>query len=90
MANSKEKINETITPEEVTPEEAVPVEKKVKIIIPMTRDDEGDVFVSVNNRTWQIQRGEEVEVPECVAEVLQHQNEALKRIIANERKLAKK
>lgn len=64
-------------------------EKMVKIIIPMTRDDEADVFVSVNSRTWLIQRGEEVEVPECVAEVLKNQNEAYKRIIANERSLTK-
>ncbi len=32
----------------------------------------GDVFVGVNGRTWQIQRGVEVEVPEYVAEVLRN------------------
>ena len=64
-------------------------EKKVKVLIPITRDDEGDAFVSVNTRTWQIQRGEEVEVPECVAEVLKNQNDALRRVIENERKLTK-
>jgi hypothetical protein len=32
----------------------------------------GDVFVSVNGRRYQIQRGVEVEVPAEVAEVLQH------------------
>ena len=31
-----------------------------------------DVFVAVNGRTFQIVRGVEVEVPECVAEVLEH------------------
>ena len=32
----------------------------------------GDVFVSVNGRNYQIRRGEEVEVPLEVAEVLEH------------------
>ena len=45
-------------------------EKLVKVRIPKTKENQDDVFVSVNNRTWLIQRGKEVEVPECVAEVL--------------------
>ena len=51
-------------------------EKTVKIRIPKTKEESGDVFVSVNQRTFQIQRGVEVEVPECVAEVLRHKEEA--------------
>ncbi len=47
-------------------------EELVKIKIPMTKEQQDDVFVSVNNRTWQIQRGVYVEVPACVAEVVQH------------------
>ena len=31
-----------------------------------------DVFVGVNGKTWQIQRGVEVEVPDYVAEVLKN------------------
>lgn len=50
-------------------------EKTVKIKLPRMRKEDGDVFVSVNERTWLIQRGIEVEVPECVAEVLKHQEE---------------
>ncbi len=50
-------------------------EKMVKIKIPRTRKEEGDEFVSVNERTWLIKRGVEVEVPECVAEVLRHKEE---------------
>jgi hypothetical protein len=50
-------------------------EKTVKVRIPKTKEQQDDVFVSVNNRTWLIQRGVEVEVPECVAEVLMHQQE---------------
>ena len=47
-------------------------EELVKIKIPKTKSQQDDVFVSVNNRTWQIQRGVYVEVPACVAEVLRH------------------
>lgn len=43
-------------------------EKMVKLRIPNSRDDdEGDVFISVNERTFQIKRGETVTVPESVA-----------------------
>lgn len=52
-------------------------EKLVKIRIPRERDKQGDVFVSVNDRTWLIKRGVEVSVPECVAEVLRHQEDML-------------
>ena len=45
-------------------------EKTVKIRIPKEFASQDDVFVSVNERTWLIKRGETVEVPECVAEVL--------------------
>ena len=58
-----------------------PKEKMVKIRIPRTKADQEDVFVSVNLRTWQIKRGVEVEVPECVAEVLRHQEEMLEQIM---------
>ncbi len=51
-------------------------EKTVKIRIPREKDNDSDVFVSVNERTWLIKRGVEVEVPECVAEVLRHKEEA--------------
>lgn len=50
-------------------------EKLIKFTIQKTRELQDDVFVSVNDRTWQIQRGVEVEVPECVLEVLRHQQE---------------
>lgn len=58
-----------------------PVEKMVKIRIPRTKKEEDDPFVSVNLRTWQIKRGVEVEVPECVAEVFRHQEEMLEEIM---------
>jgi hypothetical protein len=53
-------------------------EKMVKIKIPLERGKANkDVFVSVNDRTWQIKRGVPVEVPECVKEVLDHEEEQL-------------
>ncbi len=61
--------------------EAVQKEKMVKIRLPKTKADEDDERVWVNNRSWQIKRGVEVEVPECVAEVLRHKEEALERIM---------
>jgi hypothetical protein len=61
--------------------------KKVKIKIPRTKADQEDVFVSVNMETFLIKRGVEVEVPDYVAEVLQHQEEMLENImIFNEEK----
>jgi hypothetical protein len=58
-----------------------PKEKMVKIRIPRTRADQEDVPVWVNERSWLIKRGVEVEVPECVAEVLRHQEEMLENIM---------
>lgn len=50
-------------------------EKLVKIRIPRERERQDDVFVCVNGRTWLIKRGVEVEVPECVAEVIRNAEE---------------
>ena len=64
--------------------------KMVKIKIPRTRADEEDVFVSVNMETFLIKRGVEVEVPDYVAEVLQHQEEMLEKIMLfNDEKASK-
>lgn len=74
-------------------EKKIPVdpesEKLVKLRIPRERSDQEDVFVRVNQRTWQIQRGVEVEVPACVAEVLSHREEMLDVIWEFEEKNAK-
>ena len=55
--------------------------KKVKIRIPRTKADQEDVFVSVKEETFIVKRGVEVEVPDYVAEVLRHQEEALEDIM---------
>lgn len=47
-------------------------EDTVTIRLPRTKKDQEDLFVSVNERTWIIQRGVNVEVPACVAEVIRH------------------
>ena len=68
MANNTNKVAEATTPAK---------EKMVKIKLPLSRTEKDDVPVGVNERTWLIKRGVEVEVPVCVAEVLQHQEEML-------------
>jgi hypothetical protein len=67
----------------------VPAEKTVKIRIPRTRKDEEDVPVWVNDRSWMIKRGEEVEVPECVAEVLRHKDEMIEQAMLFEESIKK-
>ena len=57
-------------------------EKTVKIKLPRERRDQEDVFVGVNERTWLIKRGVEVEVPQCVAEVLMNREQMLESIMA--------
>ena len=56
-------------------------EKTMKIRIPRTRENAEDVFISVNNRTWLVKRGVEVELPECAVEVLRHQEEMIENIV---------
>lgn len=64
-------------------------EKLVTIKIPRTKKDQPDTFVSVNERTWLIKPGVEVEVPECVAEVLRHSEEMMEKRMAFEEAHAK-
>ena len=45
-------------------------EKKVTIRLPRSKDEQSDVVVSVNERTFLIKRGVPVTVPESVAEVI--------------------
>lgn len=70
--------------------EAKNTEKKVKIILPLTRTEKNDVPVGVNGKTWLIKRGVEVEVPECVAEVLRNSEEMLAKAMAFEEQAATK
>lgn len=63
-----------------TVEEVPQKEPTVRIRIPRERKDQEDVFVGINERTWLIKRGVEVEVPACVAEVLENREIMLDRI----------
>ena len=58
-----------------------PKEKLVKIRLPKISAKHGDEPVWVNERSWLIKRGVEVEVPECVAEVLRNKEEVLESIM---------
>lgn len=77
-------VEENVATVEETPAAEVktePAVKKVKIRIPRTKATEEDVFVSVNLETFIVKRGVEVEVPDYVAEVLQHQEEMMENIM---------
>lgn len=81
MATPKNEIETIQEPE---------VEKKVTIRLPLLKENNAPVFVRVNRRTWGIPRGVPVEVPECVAKVLEQseaaQMEAIAYQAANEKK----
>ena len=47
-------------------------QKRVKVKIPLTRTEKDDVWVAINGQSWLIKRGVEVEVPACVAELLEN------------------
>ena len=85
MATKKE-VKEEVT-EEVA--EEVKEEKTVKITIPRYSKEDRDVYVSINEQSWLIKRGVEVEVPWYVAELLANsrkQKEAADNfILANEK-----
>lgn len=74
--------------EDVKPGE--PIEEKeetVMIRLPLDRYHKKDVFVGVNGRTWQIKRGETVEVPVYVEEVLRRQEQMENEALAYEEAL---
>lgn len=59
-------------------------EKMVTIRLPRIKGAPDAEYVSINERNWLIKRGVSVEVPECVAKLLEEQEEALEA--AEERK----
>lgn len=54
-----------------------PNEPLVTIKLPITRTEKEDVWVAVNGKSMQIKRGVEVEVPRCIAKVLEHKEQML-------------
>lgn len=71
--------------DEVIPE--AQAEELVTIKLPLTREDQSDVFVRVNTRTWLIKRGVAVQVPRCVAEVLENSERAVMESIEYQNKV---
>lgn len=51
--------------------------KMVTIRLPLTRTEKQDVYVAVNGNSYLIKRGEAVEVPDYVVEVLEHKEKML-------------
>lgn len=47
-------------------------ERRVKVMLPIINENDMTQYVAVNGRSFLIRRGEEVEVPESVAEVLKN------------------
>ena len=64
-------------------------EKMVRVRLPKTKELQDDVYVSVNQRNWLIKRGESVEVPACVAEVLQHSEDMASEAMAFDNRVSK-
>ena len=60
----------TVPMENETTKKSRKKEKTVKVTLPIINENDMVQYVAVNGRSFQIRRGEEVEVPECVAEVL--------------------
>lgn len=70
-AETAEKIPEPVAGQ--APEAAAPGKKMVKVkLFKDNHDYREDVFVAVNGERYLIQRGVEVEVPDYIAEVLEH------------------
>lgn len=59
----------------------------VKIRIPLSRENKDDVYVGLNGVGYLIKRGQEVEVPEGVYEILQRQEQMLEEAMAYEDEL---
>ena len=62
--------------------------KKVKIKLPKTRNEKDDVYVAVNGKSYLIKRGEYVEVPASVAEVLENREKMLSQALEFESQAA--
>lgn len=60
--------------------------KTVKIKLPLSKEQKDDVFVSVNDKKYQIKRGIEVDVPWFVAEILKNKESALETLFENQAK----
>ena len=62
----------------------------VTIRLPVTRHEKDDEWVSVNGNPLQIKRGIDVQVPRCVALLLEEKERLLMRVMENEEALSGK
>ena len=93
MATKKETTPEEITAEVQTAAETTetdPMEELMTVIIPLTEEHQEDVFIRVNQRTWLVKRGEEVQIPRCAALVYQNHEKAVMEMIQYKMKTAVK
>ena len=65
-------------------------QKMVTIRIPMTRNEQNDVYVGYNGKKYLIKRNEDVKVPVGVAKIIKRSEKALATAIAYETKAAQK
>ena len=70
MADKKNEAGTQNVPEKNDPK------RLVTVMIPLTREQQDDVFVCVNNHSFQIKRGVKVQVPYYIAEVLERSEES--------------
>ena len=52
-------------------------EETVTIKLPRIKGESDTVYVSINNRNWLIKRGVSVDVPKCVADLIDQQEQAI-------------
>ena len=64
-------------------------EETYKIMLPLTKELQDDVFVGINGKSYQLQRGVEVEVNRAVYEVLLNSQKMDNLAIARSNELAK-
>ena len=79
MATKKEDTAPAVQEQEELTEEEKLWGKMVKIRLPIISGQakQEALFVGCNTRTWVIPRGIEMEVPECVVEIINHAEEQM-------------
>lgn len=98
MAKNEEKVTEEVKAEEVTAEEPKKTglypQNTYIVHLPLTSDKQDDVTVGINGKYYKIRRGEDVEVPASVYEVLKNQEKmdtlAVRRRLAMSAEMNKK
>ena len=61
-------------------------EEAITIRLPLTRSEKDDKYVCVNGKSMLIKRGVDVEIPKCIYEVLQHEENMLREAMEFEAK----